>query len=76
MPLLAGQLLNAAFYAVVAGIGLTYFQGIVDRPGLATGLYMNASRLGSIFSGATVSYTHLDVYKRQGHERARYTTVP
>ncbi|HOA87935.1 MFS transporter [Propioniciclava tarda] len=55
VPLLAGQLLNAAFYAVVAGIGLTYFQGIVDRPGLATGLYMNASRLGSIFSGAIIA---------------------
>jgi MFS transporter, SET family, sugar efflux transporter len=44
------QVLNSWFFAAVAGIGLTLFQQIIPRPGLATGLYMNTRRVGAIVS--------------------------
>jgi len=31
---------------MVAGVGLTLFQQIIPRPGLASGLFANAARLG------------------------------
>ena len=49
------QLLNAWFFAAVAGIGLTFFQQIIPRPGLATGLYMNTRRIGAIVSGPIIA---------------------
>jgi SET family sugar efflux transporter-like MFS transporter len=49
------QLLNAWFFAAVAGIGLTLFQQIIPRPGLATGLYMNTRRIGAIVSGPIIA---------------------
>ena len=49
--LLGLQLLNAWFLATVAGVGLTLFQEIIPRPGLAAGLYANTRRLGAIASG-------------------------
>jgi MFS transporter, SET family, sugar efflux transporter len=49
------QVLNAWFFAVVAGIGLTLFQQVIPRPGLAAGLYTNTRRLGAIVSGAIIS---------------------
>ena len=52
--LVALQALNAWFFAVVAGVGLTLFQAIIPRPGLASGLYMNARRLGAIVSGPVI----------------------
>src|ERR687883_263140 len=53
--LLALQLLNAGFFAVVAGVGLALFQEIIPRPGLASGLYTNTRRLGAIVSGFVIS---------------------
>jgi SET family sugar efflux transporter-like MFS transporter len=52
--LIAAQLLNAWFFAVVAGTGLSLFQLIVRRPGTATGLYTNTRRLGAIASGSLI----------------------
>jgi SET family sugar efflux transporter-like MFS transporter len=49
------QLLNAWFFAAVAGVGLTFFQQIIPRPGLATGLYMNTRRIGAIVSGPIIA---------------------
>jgi MFS transporter, SET family, sugar efflux transporter len=58
--LLLSQLLNAAFIAIVTGVGIAWVQSMMpNRPGLATGMFMNSSRIGtlmllpisSIFSG-------------------------
>ena len=53
------QVLNAWFFAVVAGVGLTLFQEVIPRPGLASGLYTNARRLGAIVSGPIISFGSL-----------------
>lgn len=52
--LLALQVLNAWFYGVVAGIGLTLFQQIIRRPGIASGLFTNTRRIGAIISGPII----------------------
>jgi SET family sugar efflux transporter-like MFS transporter len=52
--LLGLQVLNAWFFAVVAGVGLTVFQEVVPRPGLAAGLYTNTRRVGAIVSGPVI----------------------
>jgi MFS transporter, SET family, sugar efflux transporter len=49
------QVLNAWFFAVVAGIGLTLFQHVIPRPGLASGLYTNTRRVGAVVSGLVIS---------------------
>jgi SET family sugar efflux transporter-like MFS transporter len=54
MLLIAAQVLNAWFFAVVAGTGLTLFQRIIPRAGLAAGLYTNTRRLGAIASGPLI----------------------
>ncbi|MDQ4503419.1 MFS transporter [Sinomonas sp. ASV322] len=54
--LVAVQVLNAWFFAVVAGVGLTYFQQIIPRPGLASGLFTNTRRLGAIVSGGVIGF--------------------
>ena len=47
--ILAGQLLQASFVAMVIAIALSYFQDLLPTlPGLATILYMNASTLGQL----------------------------
>jgi MFS transporter, SET family, sugar efflux transporter len=46
--------LDAWFFAVVAGVGLTLFQQVIPRPGLASGLFVNTRRLGAIVSGAVI----------------------
>jgi len=51
---MAVQILNAWFFAVVAGTGLALFQRIIARPGAATGLYTNTRRLGAIVSGPLI----------------------
>jgi MFS transporter, SET family, sugar efflux transporter len=53
------QVLDAWFFAVVAGVGLTLFQHIIPRPGLASGLFVNTRRLGAILSGAIISFGSL-----------------
>jgi len=41
---------------VVAGVGLTLFQEIIPRPGLASGLYANTRRLGAIVAGGIIAF--------------------
>ena len=53
--LLGLQVLNAWFFAAVAGIGITLFQQIIPRPGLASGLYANTRRIGAIVSGPLIA---------------------
>ncbi len=54
VPLLLLQGLNAWFFASVAGVGLTLFQELIPRPGLASGLYTNTRRLGAVASGPLI----------------------
>jgi SET family sugar efflux transporter-like MFS transporter len=49
------QILNAWFFGVVVGIGMTMYQQIIPRPGLATGLFMNTRRIGAILSGPIIA---------------------
>ena len=53
--LVAAQLLNAVFIATIQGLGLTIFQEVVPRPGLASGLFMNTQRLGAVLSGPVIA---------------------
>ena len=56
VSLIGLQVLNAWFVAVVAGVGLTLFQEIIARPGLASGLYANTRRVGAIVSGGIIGF--------------------
>ena len=47
-------MLNAWFFGAVAGVGLTLFQDMIPRPGLAAGLYANTRRLGAVASGPLI----------------------
>lgn len=53
--LLAAQVCNAAFVAVLSGVGITLFQQLIPRPGLATGLLANTRRVGAIVSGGIIA---------------------
>jgi len=53
--LLGLQAANAYFYAVVAGVGLTWFGEVIPGAAFAAGLYATTGRLGSIVSGALVA---------------------
>ncbi len=53
--LLALQPLNAWFFAVVAGVGLTVFQEIFPSPGLASGLFTNTRRIGAVIAGLLIA---------------------
>ncbi len=55
IALLALQVPNAWFFAAVAGVGITLFQDLIPRPGLATGLYTNTRRVGSILAGPVIA---------------------
>jgi SET family sugar efflux transporter-like MFS transporter len=55
------QVLNAWFFASVAGVGLTLFQRIIPRPGLASGLFVNTRRLGAIASGPIIALGSMTV---------------
>jgi SET family sugar efflux transporter-like MFS transporter len=57
--LIGVQVLNAWFFAVVAGTGLSLFQRIIPRSGLATGLFTNTRRLGAIASGPIIGLSAL-----------------
>jgi len=59
MLLLAAQVLNAWFFATIAGTGIALFQRIIPRPGLATGLFTNTRRLGAIASGPLIALAAL-----------------
>ncbi len=49
------QPLNSWFFGVVAGVGLTLFQDLIPRPGLASGLFTNTRRVGAIVSGVIIA---------------------
>jgi SET family sugar efflux transporter-like MFS transporter len=49
------QLLNAMFYAVVAGVGLTGFRALIAGPGRASGMLANSQRIGAILAGPLVA---------------------
>jgi len=53
--LVSAQILNAIFIATVTGLGLTLFQDVVPRPGLASGLFMNTQRLGAVVAGPVIA---------------------
>jgi len=53
--LIALQALNAWFFAAVAGVGLTLFQDLIPRPGLASGVYVNTRRVGAIVAGPIIA---------------------
>lgn len=59
VALLALQVLNAAFYAVVAGVGLTWFQEVIPGASRATSLYANASRVAAIAAGPLIGVAGL-----------------
>ena len=50
------QALNAWFFGIVAGVGLTVFQQMIPRPGLASGLFTNTRRIGAIVSGPIIGF--------------------
>lgn len=56
LTLIGLQVLNAWFFGIVAGVGLTLFQHLIPRPGLASGLYANTRRLGAIASGPIIGF--------------------
>jgi SET family sugar efflux transporter-like MFS transporter len=64
--LLAVQLLNAWFFAAVAGVGLTLFQQVIPRPGLATGIYLNTRRIGAIVSGPIIAIGAVTAFGYRG----------
>lgn len=55
VTLIAAQVLNAWSFAVVSGTGMTLFQEMIPRPGLATGLFMNTRRIGAIVAGGIIA---------------------
>ncbi|MFT4297055.1 MAG: MFS transporter [Micropruina sp.] len=55
ITLIAAQLLNAWFFATLTGVGLTWFQDIIARPGLASGTFANTRRIGAIVSGGVIA---------------------
>jgi MFS transporter, SET family, sugar efflux transporter len=64
--LIALQVLNAWFFGIVAGVGLTPFQELIPRPGLASGLYDNTRRLGAIVSGPIIGLASMTALGYQG----------
>lgn len=47
--LFAAQVLNAVFIAIAVGGGMAWFQDLMPkRPGLATGIFMNTFRIGTL----------------------------
>jgi SET family sugar efflux transporter-like MFS transporter len=60
--LLALQVLNAWFFAITAGVGMTMFQRIIPQPGLAVGIFGNVRKVGQVISGPVIAFgsaTHL-----------------
>jgi SET family sugar efflux transporter-like MFS transporter len=66
ITLIGLQLLHAWFFGVVAGVGLTLFQQIIPRPGLASGLFTNTRRLGAIASGPIIAVGSMTALGYQG----------
>lgn len=66
VTLIALRVLNAWFFGIVAGAGLTLFQGLIPRPGLASGLYSNTRRLAAIVSGPIIAFGSTTAFGFQG----------
>lgn len=66
VSLLAVQALNAWSFGIVAGIGMTLFQQLIPRPGLATGLFMNTRRIGAIVSGGIIALAAIPAFGYPG----------
>jgi len=60
------QVLNAWFFAGIAGVGLPLFQQLIPRPGLSTGLFMNTRRVGAIVSGPIIAIGSMTVLGQRG----------
>lgn len=59
VALLALQALNAAYYAVVAGVGLTWFQEVIPGAARATSLYSNSNRIAAVAAGPLIGIAGL-----------------
>ena len=66
VALIALQPLNAWCFAGIGGVGLTLFQQMIPRPGLATGLFTNTRRLGAIVSGPIIAVGSLSTLGQRG----------
>ncbi len=56
ITMIALQVFNAWFVGISAGVGMTWFQQVIRRPGLATGLSANARRVGAVISGPLLAF--------------------
>jgi SET family sugar efflux transporter-like MFS transporter len=66
VPLLASpaalvvlQIPNALGIAALTGVGLAWMQEAIDRPGLASGVYLNSRRAGAILTGPLLALAAL-----------------
>ncbi|MCX8454298.1 MFS transporter [Paenarthrobacter ureafaciens] len=66
IALLSLQILHAWFFGVIAGVGLTLFQKVIPRPGLAAGLFTNTRRIGAIASGPIIAFGSMTALGYQG----------
>ncbi|MEV6968275.1 sugar efflux transporter [Hamadaea sp. NPDC051192] len=56
--LVAAQVLNALFISAVAGVGISYMQGMLPRhPGRATALFTNSFPIGAMLAGPLFGLT-------------------
>lgn len=53
--ILALQVPNAIFVAVLSGIGMALFQHVIAGPGLATGTFSNTRRVANILTGPLIA---------------------
>lgn len=66
VSLVALQVLNAWATAVVAGLGLTLFQDLIPRPGLASGMFTNTRKIGAVVSGGVIAVGAATPFGYQG----------
>lgn len=64
--LVALQALNAWFFASLEGVGLSLFQQIIPKPGLASSLFTNTVRLGGVLAGPIISIAGASVLGYRG----------
>lgn len=57
--LVALQIPNALGIAALTGVGLAWMQEAIDRPGLASGVYLNSRRAGAILTGPLLALAAL-----------------
>ncbi|WP_193636246.1 MFS transporter [Brachybacterium subflavum] len=59
VALVALQIPNALGIAALTGVGLAWMQEAIDRPGLASGVYLNSRRAGAILTGPLLALAAL-----------------